>query len=203
MTYYHAWGHSQVPSYYSENTIPRREIQICGMCPGGTSGSRRSPNGAAPVVRTSTAARPGGPGRNYCEVIFCRGIRLLHRWTRLACCGGGSCGGSLNRGFLRQRCRGLGAIGRTGNRNIHFLSQRVFDFSADVGVFLQKHARIFAPLAKPFTAKGNPRPRLFEDALFHAKVYQIAFAGNAFAVEDVKLSLAERRGHLVLHHFGA
>ena len=41
--------------------------------------------------------------------------------------------------------------------------------------------------------------------MVHADVEQIAFARDAFAVENVELRLAERRGHLVLDdlHAGA
>ena len=37
--------------------------------------------------------------------------------------------------------------------------------------------------------------------LFDGQIEQIAFARNAFAVEDVELGLAERRRHFVLHDF--
>src|SRR4029077_11576701 len=40
-------------------------------------------------------------------------------------------------------------------------------------------------------------------ALGDARVDQIAFARNAFAVDDIELGLAERRGDFVLHNFRA
>ncbi len=70
-------------------------------------------------------------------------------------------------------------------------------------MFLQEQAGIVTPLAQSFSAVRNPCAGFFEETLVHAEVDQIAFARNAFAVKDVELGFAERRGDFVLHDFCA
>ena len=99
------------------------------------------------------------------------------------------------------RGAGRGVAIRTGD--FHLLAQSVFEFVADVRIFLKECAGVFAALAHAFAGVANPCAGLFENAFVHAEVDQVAFARNAFAVENVEFSFAERRGNLVLYDFGA
>src|SRR5437660_545027 len=47
---------------------------------------------------------------------------------------------------------------------------------------------------------AEPRPALLDHVLRHAQIHEVAFARDAFAVNDVELSLAERRRQFVLYH---
>src|ERR1019366_4614686 len=62
---------------------------------------------------------------------------------------------------------------------------------------------VVAALADAFAAIAEPGAGLFDDIFGDAEVDQIAFAGGAFAVENVKLGLAEGRGDLVLDDLDA
>src|SRR5579871_902476 len=88
-------------------------------------------------------------------------------------------------------------------RDFEFFAQSVFQFFANVRVFFEKDAGVFAALAHAFTAKADPRAGLFKNALVHAEVDEVAFAGNAFAVENVELGFTEGCGDFVFYNFGA
>src|SRR5438045_2278185 len=62
-------------------------------------------------------------------------------------------------------------------------------------------ARVLAPLADALGLVGVPGARLLDDPLLDAGVEDRARLGDALAVEDVELRLAEGRRQLVLHHF--
>src|SRR5438876_2526597 len=135
-----------------------------------------------------------------------------------------ACGPRL-RGLRSRRCCGcfhrwLFAMGRSWSRrgvavrsgtrtgiarlrNFELLAQRMFQLFANVRVFLQENARILAALPHAFPAKAKPRSRLLDQAFVHAEVDQVAFARNAFALENVEFRFAERGCDLVLHHFAA
>src|ERR1700688_4884825 len=98
-----------------------------------------------------------------------------------------------------RRC----GAGVAGLRDSELLAQSGFELFADVFVLLQEDTGIFSALAHTLAAKADPRPALFEQAFFDAEVDQVAFAGDAFAVENVEFGFAERRGHFVLHYFAA
>src|SRR5687768_2007150 len=78
-----------------------------------------------------------------------------------------------------------------------------FDAPECLGVLPQERLGVFPALSKPLAAIGEPCAALFDDALDHSEVEQVAFARDAFAVHDVELRLAERRRHFVLHDFDA
>src|SRR6266850_2402080 len=119
------------------------------------------------------------------------------------------CRGGLH-GWLFRLCGSSVAV-RPGPRRVRIprhryfqpLAQRVFQLVANVLVFLEEYPRILAPLAHALAPEADPRPALFQHALFDAQVDQVAFARNSFAVHDVEFGLAERRRHFVLHHFRA
>ena len=122
---------------------------------------------------------------------------------------GGGCGlGRLLGGF------GGGELLRFGRRlavsfrccggirqQTELFAQFVFDLAANVGVFLQENPRIFAALAEAFVLVRNPGAGFFEQAFGDAEINQIAFARDAFAVDDVEFGFAERRGDFVLYDF--
>src|SRR5260370_9992710 len=87
--------------------------------------------------------------------------------------------------------------------DFEFLAQGGFELVADVFVFLQEDAGVFAALAHSLATEANPRAALLEQALFDAEVDQVAFAGDTFTVENVEFGFAEGRGDFVLHHFAA
>src|SRR6185369_4873545 len=58
-------------------------------------------------------------------------------------------------------------------------------------------------LANALAFVAVPGSRLLDDALGRTHVDDLAFARNSEAVHDFELGLAERRSHLVLHHFHA
>src|SRR5690606_240924 len=66
-----------------------------------------------------------------------------------------------------------------------------FDLARDFLVLLQEVAA--------GALVGVPGAGLLDDALADAEVDDLAFAGDARAVHDLELRLAEGRGHLVLH----
>src|ERR1700677_3899502 len=67
-------------------------------------------------------------------------------------------------------------------------------------MIFEKTTNILSALANALACVAIPGPRLLNDVLRHRKVEHIAFAGDAFAIQDVKLSFAERRGDFVLDH---
>src|SRR5438093_7193659 len=74
------------------------------------------------------------------------------------------------------------------------------DLRRDLGMLAQEVARVLAALADAVAAEGVPGPGLLDDALLGRDVDQLSLLGDAGAVQDVELRLAERRRHLVLHH---
>src|ERR1700675_5162706 len=108
-----------------------------------------------------------------------------------------------HRDRLLRAARALRVAPRRCGREAQLLAQLVLDFVANVRVFLQEHARILAALSQALALVGNPRAGFLEQVPGDAEIEQIAFAGNAFAVENVEFRLAERRRHLGLHHFGS
>ena len=75
-----------------------------------------------------------------------------------------------------------------------------FDLRRHVRVFLQEFAHVFPPLADPHTVVGEPGAGLFDEARLNPQIDDLPELGNALAIHDVELNLAERRGDLVLHH---
>ena len=62
---------------------------------------------------------------------------------------------------------------------------------------------VLAALADAGSVIGEPGAGFLHDAGLDAEIEQLARFGNAVAVHDVELDLAERRRHLVLHHLDA
>src|SRR5258708_28128141 len=67
----------------------------------------------------------------------------------------------------------------------------------------QEDSSVFPALAHAFTGITNPGAGLFQNAFIHAQVDQVALARDAFAIKNIEFGFAERRGHFVLHDFGA
>jgi hypothetical protein len=95
------------------------------------------------------------------------------------------------------------AIGVIGERNFQLLAQHGFEFFANVLMFLEELAGVFAALAHALAAEADPRAALFQDAAVDAEIDEVAFARNAFAVNNVELGFAEGRGDFIFHNFGA
>src|SRR5581483_8118282 len=80
------------------------------------------------------------------------------------------------------------------------------ELPAQVGVHFLEYVRIlaqellgvFPALADALAFVAVPGAALLDQVVLHSQVDQIAFPGNAFAIDDVELSFAERRSHLVL-----
>src|SRR5580704_8928856 len=106
---------------------------------------------------------------------------------------------------MTRRAGGAGtcAGAAVSRRDAQLFAQRAFHLFADVLVFLEEDTRVFAALAHAFAAETDPRAGLLEDTLVHTQVNEIAFARNAFAVENVEFGFAERRSYLVLYDFAA
>src|SRR5439155_506739 len=64
----------------------------------------------------------------------------------------------------------------------------------------QEVARVLAALTDAVATEGVPGAGLLDDTLLGRDVDQLSLLGDAGAVQDVELRLAERRRHLVLHH---
>src|SRR5713226_3014058 len=131
----------------------------------------------------------------------------LARGTRF----GGICAGCCCSHFHR-RLVGLGGSGRAvgsggarsaGLRDFEFLAQGVFELVANVLVFLEEDAGVFAALAHALASVAEPRAALLDDALVDSEIEEVALAGDPFAVDDVEFGLAEGRGDFVLDDFGA
>src|SRR2546428_7193949 len=104
----------------------------------------------------------------------------------------------LQRGRLRQI--GRNARGLVRPHDAEFLVQLAFDVGEDPGMELEEVARVLAALADALAAVAEPGAALLDDVVLHRQIEQVAFAGDALAVEDVELDLAERRSDLALHH---
>src|SRR5436190_11356149 len=74
------------------------------------------------------------------------------------------------------------------------------DLRRDLGMLAQEVARVLAALTDAIAAEGVPGAGLLDDALLGRDVDQLSLLGDAAAVQDVELRLAERRRYLVLHH---
>src|SRR5437588_2037945 len=85
-------------------------------------------------------------------------------------------------------------------REPELFADALFDFLERLGVLAQKRLRVFASLAEPLTAIGEPHAAFLDDALFDGEVEQVALARDAFTVHHVEFGLAERRRHFVLHN---
>src|SRR5581483_3657142 len=101
---------------------------------------------------------------------------------------------------LWRRLRGSRLRLSLGRHQAHGLAHLGLDPGGDVLVLLQELARVLTTLSDAFAFVAEPGAGLFHDVVIHREVQHVAFARDAFAVEDVELGLAERRRHLVLHH---
>src|SRR6185503_15526204 len=75
------------------------------------------------------------------------------------------------------------------------------NLAQDLGIVFQRLLRVLPSLAQALAFIRKPGATLFDRTLDHRQIEQIAFTRNAFAIHDVKLTLAERRRHFVLRHF--
>src|SRR5690606_37074344 len=64
-------------------------------------------------------------------------------------------------------------------------------------------ARVLAALPQALAVVGEPGARLLDHAGLDAQIEQFAGLGDAFAIHDIELDLAERRCQLVLDHLDA
>ena len=67
-----------------------------------------------------------------------------------------------------------------------------------IPVVLEKAADVFAALADALAGIAVPCAGLLHDIVDYGEIEHIAFARDAFSVEDVELGFAEGRGNLVL-----
>src|SRR5271163_4659616 len=111
-----------------------------------------------------------------------------------------ACALSLRGSLPRCGCR----LCWSGRRN---QSQCLAHFGIELGhgvfVVLEELACVFAALADALALVTKPGAGFFEEVIVHRDVKQVAFAGNAFSIENVELGLAERRCHFVLYYFYA
>src|SRR5262249_14732127 len=111
---------------------------------------------------------------------------------------------------MSSRCT-VGAVALSAGSNavltrggeFQLLANRSLDFLANVFVFLKENAGVFTALPDTFSSVAEPSAGLFEDAFVDAEVDEVAFAGDAFAVKNVKFSFAEGCSDFVFHDFGA
>src|ERR1039458_6858597 len=93
--------------------------------------------------------------------------------------------GNRRRRFHRNRARRSGlALDQPQG-----LAQLSIDVRPDVRIILQELARVLASLADALALIAEPRAALLHDILRHALIQQVAFFGDAFAVDDVELRL--------------
>src|SRR5260370_13143872 len=98
---------------------------------------------------------------------------------------------TLRRG-LRRSSRGLSLRLRwSSNQSQSFTHFRV-QLRHSVFVVFEELAGVFAALADALAFVAEPRAGFLENVVVHRDIEQIAFARNAFAVEDVELGFAER-----------
>ena len=78
------------------------------------------------------------------------------------------------------------------------LRTSAFELRANISVLLQELLGVLAALADAFAVVAEPRAGLLHQIHVDRQVQQVAFARDAFAVQNVELGLAEGRSHLVL-----
>src|SRR5581483_1201516 len=88
---------------------------------------------------------------------------------------------------FRERGGGFGAV-QTG-----FGANGFFEFFHYARIFVQEIARVFASLPQALPVKGIERAALFDDAKFDARVQHVAFARDAFIVQNIKFGFGEWR----------
>ena len=76
-----------------------------------------------------------------------------------------------------------------------------FELGGDVFVLFQELLGILAALADALATIAEPGAGFLNDVVQNAQIEHVAGAGDAFAVHDVELGLAEGRGGLVLNYF--
>src|SRR5271165_6769073 len=103
-------------------------------------------------------------------------------------------------------CRG-GSCFCVGSRRLRLLGDRSqtegladlgLELLADIGIFFEEVLGVLTPLPDAVTLVAEPRARLLYQVHVDGQIDQVAFVGNAFAVNDVELGFAEGRGRLVL-----
>src|SRR5438477_12735900 len=103
-------------------------------------------------------------------------------------------------GRPRTLCtRAVARLRRVGTQP-ELLAYLRLDGCRDVAMLAQEVARVLASLPDSLAAESVPRPGLLDDAVLGRDVDQLSLLGDAGAVQDVELGLAEGRRHLVLHH---
>ena len=82
-------------------------------------------------------------------------------------------------------------------------SQFGIDGNEHITMLLQKLARVFATLTDPVATEAVPGAALFRKIMLHTKVDQIAFLGDALAINNVEFRFVEGGGNLILDDFEA
>src|SRR5438067_2934332 len=102
----------------------------------------------------------------------------------------------------RRRLRHLGRNSRGLIRAYHaeLLVKLALHVGEDLRMQLEKVARVLAALPDALAAVAEPGAALLDDVVLHRQIEQVSLAGDALAIKDVELDLAEWRRHLVLHH---
>src|SRR5271166_1744254 len=163
-----------------------------------------------PAINTPAHSRAHGiakaRGRGARATRVARSIRAilaLGRYWRSGCLWSGTrhCGDScaLRRSLCSGRRLRLGWSCDQAQGFAHF----GVELGHGVFIVFQELAGVFAALADALAFVAEPGAGFFEDVVVHGDVEQIAFARDAFAVEDVELGFAEGRGDFVFDDFYA
>src|SRR5687768_10427219 len=94
-------------------------------------------------------------------------------------------------------------VASRGRGHAHRRPDLRLDRVGDIGVLLQELARVVLALADLVAGVGVPGAALVDDLVRDAELDDLAFARDAFAIEDVEQRLAKRRGDLVLDDLDA
>ena len=78
------------------------------------------------------------------------------------------------------------------------LSDLAFNLFGKFGIIHHQLLCGLTTLCKLGVIVAEPRAALFDDVKLDSEVYNLSASGDSFAIDDIKLSLLERRGHLVL-----
>src|SRR5215471_8469426 len=81
------------------------------------------------------------------------------------------------------------AIHRLRLDQAQMLANVGLDLLANIGIVLEKLLGVFSSLADALALVAEPRTALLDHILRHAKIHEVTFARDAFAVNDVEFSL--------------
>ena len=103
-------------------------------------------------------------------------------------------------------CRSSGSLAPRAAGGIELIgigAHLTLDIVGDLGVIAQELLGVVAALTQADIAVVEPCAALLNDAQLDTQIDELTHLGDALAEHDVKLSLTERRSHLVLDDLGA